>query len=360
MPIFTVLGPIEPQELGPTSMHEHIFIDARTWLGPPLEELPDASSVCLESLGFLRWNPLSLPDNLVLDDPSVALDELRRFRAAGGQGLVDLTVVGLGPRLEELPALARGSGLHVMVGAGFYVNSTHPRWVERASVDELTQHLIGELTYGVAGTAIKPALLGELGTSHPVTERERKVVRAAAAAARVTGAAVNVHLDPRGAHALEILDLIASEQVAPQRVIFSHLDEHLDVDYHRAVAQAGAVLEFDTWGTEVFFAALGFRDPSDLERVEHAARLLEEGFAEQLVLGCDVWMKTCLRRYGGMGYEHLPKRVLALLERSGVDRATLRTIMVKTPRRLLDRPWVGSVETGSSPADQASSQQPST
>ena len=40
MSIYTVLGPIAADELGPTNMHEHVFVDARTWLTPPREPLP--------------------------------------------------------------------------------------------------------------------------------------------------------------------------------------------------------------------------------------------------------------------------------------------------------------------------------
>jgi phosphotriesterase-related protein len=41
---------------------------------------------------------------------------------------------------------------------------------------------------------------------------------------------------------------------------------------------------------------------------------------------------------GGYGYEHLFRRIVpALSEFCGADEATVRRIMVDTPRRLLDR-----------------------
>jgi phosphotriesterase-related protein len=52
-----------------------------------------------------------------------------------------------------------------------------------------------------------------------------------------------------------------------------------------------------------------------------------------------VYTKSMLRRYGGMGYEHLLKRIVPFLERRyGVGRDTLDRILIENPRRLLERP----------------------
>jgi phosphotriesterase-related protein len=338
MPIHTVLGPIDPSDLGATSMHEHCLIDARVWFTPPREEPPDDPRMTIENLGFVRWNLVGLEDNLVLDDPDLAIRELKPVGAHGGSGIVDLTVIGIGRRVVELPRISRETGLHIMVGCGFYIHGSHPDWLESASVDDVAEVMLGELADGIDGTGIRPALIGEIGTSEPVTDRERKVVRAAGRAGVETGSAVNIHLDPRGTRALEVLDVLLGEGMAAERVVFSHLDEHLDEGYHRAVAESGAVLEYDTFGSEFYFGDL-FKDPSDLERFRLVSFVVENGWSGQLVLGCDVWVKATLRAYGGMGYEHLLKRAIpAFRDDLGLDEATIEQMLVKTPRRILDRP----------------------
>ncbi len=337
MPIHTVLGPIEPAELGRTSMHEHCLIDARVWYTPPREDPPADPRMVMENLGFVRWNLVGLEDNLLLDDPDLAIRELRSVREHGGSGIVDLTVIGIGRRVAELPRISRETGLHLMVGCGFYIHDSHPTWVEGASVDELAALMIEELTEGIEGTGIRPALIGEIGTSEPVTDRERKVVAAAGRAGAETGAAVNIHLDPRGTQALAVLDVLVSEGMRPDRVVFSHLDEHLDEGYHRAVAESGAVLEYDTFGSEFYFGEL-FKDPTDLERLRYVELIVENGWADQLVLGCDVWVKAALRAYGGMGYDHLLKRIVPAFRELGLDDGTIDRMLVGTPRRILERP----------------------
>lgn len=337
MAIQTVHGPIDAAELGPTSMHEHLLVDARVWHMEGREEPPADPKMTMENLGFVHWNVMSLEDNLIIDDPELAIRELGAFGSAGGYGIVDLTVIGLGRRVREIPRISAESGVKVMLGCGFYVNDSHPDWVEDSSVDELADLMVSELEEGIDGTDIRAALIGEIGTTDPFTERERKVLHAAGQAGARTGAAVNVHLDPRGTRGVEAVEVLVSEGMSADRVILSHMDERLDRGYHRAVAETGAVLEYDTFGSEHHFSDW-FKDPSDLERVEYVGHLLEDGFGDQLVLGCDVWVKGSLRTYGGMGYDHILKRIVPVFrKRLGLDDNAINQMLIETPRRLLDR-----------------------
>jgi phosphotriesterase-related protein len=312
------------------------------WLEPSDEPNapPPTAPVSLETLGFLRWNPHSLADNLIVDDPEVCVRELSRVAAAGGSGIVDMTNIGLGRRPAELPAISRRSGIHIMAGCGFYVHDSHPGWVETASDDELEAVILRDLVDGIDGTDVRAALIGEIGTSSPVTAREARVVRAAGRAGARTGAAVNIHLDARGAHALEILAMLTGEGQPADRVIFSHLDERLDLGYHREIAAAGAVLEYDTFGQEFYLPH--FKDPTDRERLDALAELLREGLAPQIVLGCDAWIKAVATAYGGTGIEHLFVRIApALRSQYGMGADIVEQLLVGNPRRLLDRPAVG-------------------
>ncbi|MGA1837407.1 hypothetical protein VD659_10790 [Herbiconiux sp. 11R-BC] len=339
MPIHTVLGPIEPAELGPTSMHEHLLSDLSLWAKPPRELPPEGVGMGPELTAYLRWNALSLPENLRLHDPAVAAEELAWVRAAGGSAVVELTLDGMGRRLAELPGISRRAGVHVCVGAGFYVEETLSPEVKAAGVDELAEQLVAQLTEGIDGTGILPALLGEIGTSWPITEAEWRVVRAAGRAGALTGASVYMHLSFRGAGGLDVLAALVEEGMAPERVIIGHLDERWDPGYHREVAQAGAVLGYDTFGSDFYYGTPALRNPSDGERLEMVEWLLSEGFGSQLIIGADVWTQANLHRNGGNGYDHLFRRIgPAITELAGGDESMLRTILIDNPRRLLERP----------------------
>jgi len=346
MPVQTVLGPIDPSELGPTSMHEHCLTDATVWGNPPAhEELPSDQRVTIENLGFLRWNLESLEDNLRLDDPELAARELGRLARVPGAAIVDLTPGwGLGPRRTgELPAISRAAGVHIVAGCGFYVHDSHPDWAEGHSIESLTELLVGELRDGVEGTDVRPGIIGEIGTSDPPTDREWRIVRAAGRAGATTGTAVNIHVDPWGRHALAIIDALLEEGLAADRIVISHVDSYfaLDGDYHRAIAETGAILEFDNFGLEYYTTRGGrlFRNRTDLERLEALGSLLADGLAAQIVLGVDVYVKAQLRCYGGTGYDHLLTRIVpALRTHFGGTEAMIDQMLVQTPRRLLDRP----------------------
>ncbi|ROO89119.1 phosphotriesterase-related protein [Actinocorallia herbida] len=339
MPIHTVLGPIEPDELGPTSMHEHLLSDLRIWSRPSAEEPPSGVPIGPELLGYLRWNALSVPENLVLHDPDTAVAELRDARAAGASAVVELTLEGMGRRLAELPEISRRSGVHLCVGGGFYVDQVHPGRVRAADVDGVAEMLLAELRDGIGGTGIRPALLGEIGTSWPVTDGEWKVLRAAGRAGAESGAAVYVHLSFRGKPALPVFEALVAEGMDPSRIIIGHLDEYFDPGYHREVARTGAVLAYDTFGSDFLYGGPEQRNPTDAERIAMVEWLLEEGYAGQLIIGADVWTQANLKRNGGYGYDHLFRRIAPAITRvAGGDASVVERILVTNPRRLLNRP----------------------
>ncbi|BCJ62058.1 phosphotriesterase family protein [Micromonospora endophytica] len=339
MPIQTVLGPIAPEQLGPTSMHEHLLSDLSLWSKPPRELPPADVPMGPELAAYLRWNALSLKENLILDDPRVAAEELAHVRAAGGSAVVELTLEGMGRRIGELPEISRRAGVHVCVGAGFYVEETMPAQVRQAGVDDLTELLVAQLTDGIGDSGIRPALLGEIGTSWPITAAEWRMVRAAGRAGARTGAAVYMHLSFRGSGGTAVLAALLEEGMPADRVIIGHLDERWDRGYHREVAQAGAMLGYDTFGSDFYYGSAALRNPTDAERLDMVEWLLSEGFGAQLVIAADVWTQANLRRNGGNGYDHLFRRIgPAIADLAAGAPGIVDTIMVDTPRRLLDRP----------------------
>lgn len=343
MPIHTVLGPIAAEQLGPTSMHEHLLSDLRIWAKPPVEEPPSGVPMGPELRAYLAWNALSLPDNLVLHDPEVAAEELAWVRAAGGSAVVDLTLPGMGRRLEELPEISRRAGVHVLVGTGYYVEDAMPEDVRSLDEDALTQRLVDELTLGIAtghgDERILPALIGEVGSSFPITDQEWRSVRASGRAAVETGAAVSLHCSFRGATGIAMLEALLDLGVPADRIIVGHLDERFDEAYHRDIASTGALLGYDTFGSDFCYGSPALRNPTDAERLEMVAWLLGEGYGEQLVIAQDNWTHANLHRNGGNGYDHLFRRIgPAITAIAGDDGALVRRIMVETPRRVLDRP----------------------
>src|SRR6516164_989901 len=122
MHIRTVMGDIAPGELGTTLGHEHLLIDLRgLWENPPAERahLID-QELTLENHGELMRNPYDSRLNLLIDDPEPSIRELKYYKAAGGQSLIDMTTVGIKPNPQELCKIAQRTGIHIVAGCGYY------------------------------------------------------------------------------------------------------------------------------------------------------------------------------------------------------------------------------------------------
>ena len=221
----TVLGPIDPAELGWTLPHEHTAI--------ALWHIPN------------RWDYWELGR----DEPLI-VEELEAFRAAGGGALVDLTLDGVGRDPEWLAGLARSSGLHIVMGAGWYRGAHYPAeaLIDRRSVDALAAIIVRDATDGVGGTGIRAGIIGEIGTDKPwLSAQEERVHRAAARAARRTGLAITTHA-VQSTVGLDQLDLFESEGADLSRVVIGHADSHPVLAYHLAIVERGSTVEFDFRG----------------------------------------------------------------------------------------------------------------
>ena len=337
--VMTVLGPIEPEALGITLTHEHLLIDLRVWCEDPEDETQKAfvhAPVALETLGAIRREPFGNRDNCVLDDTALAIEELRRFQAAGGGSVVDCTNNGLGRTPLALAQIAQATAVNIVMGSGYYIGRSHPYDMVDRSVEMIAAEIESDLMQGVADTRVRSGLIGEIGTSFKVRENEQKVLRASARAQRRTGAPISVHLLPWQKNGIEVLDILESEGADPNRVILCHLSPTSDdLAYHTTLAQRGAYVEYDFFGMEYYVDSVGQYTGSDAGSVVALKRLIDAGFLERLLLSHDIAMKVQLTRYGGWGYAHLVENVVPMLSRSGLGAEQIDTLIVENPRRVL-------------------------
>jgi phosphotriesterase-related protein len=343
--VMTVRGPVDPMSIGFTTMHDHVFWDSASWWAP--ESFEDQSltdqPVSMWNAGLARWNALGIRDNLVMENHEYEAQraELAEFAKAGGTCLVDPTCEGLKPQPLLLRRMSEDLGLHIVAGSGIYVHHSHPDWVHSATLDDITEFVSAQVMRGLEGTDVRPGIIGEVGTSTPVTDCERLVLRASARVGAATGTTVAVHMTTPGQHGAEVVDLMTSEGLDASRIVLCHMDEVLDLDYHLSILRRGATVEFDTFGFDGYFARL-WKTPSDKEKMEFLVELVRRGYANQVVVGHDVALKCQLRRFGGLGYDHIPRRIVpTLLNHLGVTRDEVDALVIGNPRRLLTRPGSG-------------------
>lgn len=334
----TVLGPIPGDELGITLPHEHLLIDFRL-----MYREPEGSSgrgrgrepVGLQNHYEILYDWTRNLDNLHLFDEKTAIEEALEFCLEGGRTLVDATSVGIGRDPLALQRISRATGLHVIMGAGYYVAASHPPDMDRRTQDQITREIVRDVTEGVGDTGVRAGMIGEIGCTWPWTANERKSVRGAAEAARETGAPLMIHpgRDPAAPEAH--LEEVRKAGLDLGRVIMCHIDRTIsDPARLEALAETGCFLEYDLFGTEISFYPLGeIEMPSDAERVRQILWLLEQGHARQVLMSHDIFSKVHLTRYGGHGYGHILRRIVPRLRKKGLGDKELRTLLVDNPAR---------------------------
>ncbi len=333
--ILTVRGPVDPAEVGPTIMHEHVLLDYR---GKPKEGLTATEAayykepVSLRNLSRLRSWISPNEDNMLLGDVDVAIREVLEFKRWGGSGIVDCTSIGLGRDPTGLLQVSNATGLHIVMGAGWYIHSFHPEDMGSRTVEELTEIIIKDITVGAEGTAVPSGIIGEVGVGTALNPNELKSTRAAARASRATGAAISFHHAGRGEGKFTVLDMVEAEGADLNRVIIGH-SNHIatQIPYMKRLLERGVYIQFDLMGEVI--PRLG--RIHDYDTVRSIVQLIRDGYADRLLLSQDVCTKTMMKTYGGMGFSFVMEFVLPELRRLGAPEEALHQIMVENPRRVL-------------------------
>jgi phosphotriesterase-related protein len=302
----TVLGDIDPSAIGAAYCHEHLITRP---MGDWIEGDQD----------------------LVLDDESKALDELRLFKDTGGGTIVDVTPEELGRDPAGQARISEASGVNVVAATGHIYEDYWRGAFDMAdrSRDELTDRFTRDLTEGFHGTSIRAGII-KIGSSEDgPTALERRVFEAAAAAHHATGAPITTHTT-LGKSGLAQLDVLEAAGVDLGRVCIGHLDRKIDPEEHTEIARRGAYVGYDTVGKEKY--------QPDAERVRSILILAERGHGSQVLLGGDMARKTHWRSWGGgPGYAFIIGRFLPRLVSAGLPEADARALVVDNPAGFL--PW---------------------
>ena len=172
--IQTVLGPIEPDTLGVTLPHEHVVCDGSAWFVEPAaanEKAMAHQPVSLENLWWIRYHWFQNMDDILLLEEGEAVEEAKRFEISGGQSIVEMSNNGLGRDPEALVRISRATGLHVLMGSGYYLAASLPQNFDEKSEAEITDEIVRDITEGVGNTGIRSGFIGEIGSSWPLDPR---------------------------------------------------------------------------------------------------------------------------------------------------------------------------------------------
>lgn len=332
----TVLGLIDPADLGQTLMHEHILWDIRT---PAQRTDPDQGpEIDLCNCWKINYGQIKAPRNYALNCEEVAATEIAAVKPLGGTSIVELSCGGLAPNPTGLANVSRQTGVRIVMGCGHYVDEYQDPANRARTPEDFAQEMIAQVFQGAWGTDIRAGIIGEIGCQAPWTELERGVMRGALMAQAETGAAVNVHPGRDHDQPQEVADFIRAAGGVLERVVISHIDRTIfDTDRLLRLADTGVVLEFDLFGTESAYYPLNTRIdmPNDGGRLRMIRTLIDHGHLDRIVISHDICSRTRLSSFGGHGYGHIFANVLPMMRRRGFSQDEIDAIMVRNPRRIL-------------------------
>ncbi len=333
--IQTVRGLIDPAELGPTLMHEHLLCDITP---PKLAALNQPwPEITLENYHEIIYGRVPHAGKYKLVIPEMITDEVAKMREAGGKSIVELTCEGLKPNPSGLRAIAEVTDTHIVMGCGFYVDEYQSAATFGRGVDAFAGEMIEQLTTGAWGTDVCSGIIGEVGCQSPWTDHEKQVMQAAIIAQQHTGAAINVHPGRHPDQPQEVADFLRTRGVDLGRVVISHIDRTIfDHDRLLRLADTGVIVEFDLFGQETTYYGISNVDmPNDGMRLKLIRLLIDHGHLDRIAISHDICYCTRLTKLGGHGYSHIYKNILPLMRERGFSEAEIDQIMVKTPARVL-------------------------
>lgn len=307
--ISTVLGPVDPKDVGACLPHEHLVIDYGELLGSP-KEVPEAGS------------PVE----------TRVIENVRAFASAGGTLMVDCTPPGYGRYPDFMAKVSAETDVHVVACTGGFTEQWAPLHpvVRALDVDMLADMFVRELTEGMGGTRYRAGAIKVATGEGRMTEGEARIFRAAARAHAKTGAPIITHttngLGP------DQVEFLLREGVDPAKVVIGHLgferDPRNDV---RTILQRGAYVAFDRIGHQHFFP--------DSHWIELIQFVLDLGYEERALLSHDAVTEFVgpeqMAAHTFSDYTYIMNVFLPSLRDAGVDENTLDLLIRENPRTFL-------------------------
>ncbi len=320
--INTVRGPISPEQLGTTLVHEHFVFAYPGWFA-------DETMAPYDEKAAYR----------------TCLNVIKTAQKHGIQTIIDATPNDVGGRHPLLyKKLAKKTGMNIICSTGLYTEhegspayfKTRQDWYKTDIAKMMAELFIKEITEGIGKTGVRAGVI-KCGTSGggKISNYETAVLKAAAAAQKATGVPIITHTEgPLGG--VEQAELLIAEGADPKKIMIGHVSNSRDIEYHKAILAKGVYIAFDRIGLDVF-------TPTDVN-VQNIADLCKAGYADRIMLSHDtvnVWLgrpyeppEPVLKALANWRIDHISTNVIPALKAKGVTDEQIKIMMVENPKKL--------------------------
>lgn len=308
-PIPTATGEILPEEMGITSLHEHIA---------------------------LRHDDGHREESL-----AYAIRELQRAKALGLRTIAD---VGPPDDVAGIQEVARATGINVICCTGFYLLRREQLTLK---AEDFESKMLHDIEYGLQGTDVRPGVIKVAATRLPIRPAEKELFIAAARVQQKYHLPICTHAVSGCAHQQRILEEAGADL---RRCYFSHIEATFgwegrsveqEIDYLEAVVAKGSTLSFNNFGN------WNHTKPEDLALI--IRELARRGHADRLAATMDLtwsfeqgklkvlWEDT---NVGGRDrtYAYLLDTAVPWMHANGISREVTDRMILGNPRRIFTSP----------------------
>ncbi len=255
MAIQTVNGPISLDDLGPTMVHEHIFIQ--------FDE---------------KWRQKSM---------EFAGEELGKLARLGGKTIVDV-MPAPARKMDWYKEIAAKVNLNIILSTGYYLER-HPSLVPsqalERSCDEMYEIMLREILEGIDGSGIRAGVIKVAGDLPQLTSWEIKVMRAAARAQKETGVPICTHAC---AGAMAQFNTLTAAGADPERIYLSHIEAEFGWEGRTLREEARHLEDIARRGGSLFFNNFEFQFDTPHEDMMYLMHyLLDRGLGNRILYGMD-------------------------------------------------------------------------
>ena len=313
--IQTTTGTATPAELGRTLVHEHVLVGYPGW------ELDARAPKFKRADAMLR-----------------AVDQMHELQSHGVSTFLDPCPMDLGRDPVFLAELSQKSGMRIICTTGMYFEAEGNTFTFRhLPVEEVTAIYVQEIEEGIGDTGIKAGAIKMATGANTVSDYERKLVIAAARAAKITGVPLISHTqDATCGH--DQIDLVTGEGVPACQLLVGHSDGTPDFEYQKSLAERDAYVGFDRFGISLF-------QPDEV-RVANIMKMRAAGHLERVLVSHDsimCWLgrplpyapsfKSMLEMLPDWRSTHIFRKIVPQLRAQGMTEQEIEVILVDNPRR---------------------------
>jgi len=312
----TVTGPVLPDSLGMTLIHEHITFAYPGWYADDSVDPYDreaAEKMCLK----------------VLED----------VKKLGVKTIVDATAADVGGRDPILlKSLSEKSGINIIVATGLFPESigggNYYKWQStmrgRNLEEDLYELFSTELTVGIRGSGVKAGII-KVATGDPaISDYETTVFKVAVRVAKEMGVSIITHTEGPTV-GLAQQDLFCEFGADPSRVMIGHQNNSEDIDYALTqLAKPGFYLGFDR--VNPLMSAVS---------EDNIVSLVAQGFGDRIMLSHDcifMWLGRPGKlppEYAEWYPDYIFRRLVPKMKAAGITETQISGILVDNPRRFL-------------------------